>query len=67
MDMNQTVTHLFVSAFLKTTDNASCQQKDGSAEDNADPAELPERDSKDGHDRRDEYDVFNYLLLLWVI
>lgn len=50
MDTNQTVTHLFV----KTTDNASCQQKDGSAEDNADPAELPERDRKDGHDRRDE-------------
>lgn len=54
--MNQTVTHLFVSLpFAKQlTDNASCQQKDGSAEDNADPAELPERDSKDGHDRRDE-------------
>ncbi len=56
MDMNQTVTHLFVSLpFSKQlADNASCQQKDGSEEDNADPAELPERDCKDGHDRRDE-------------
>lgn len=56
MDINQRVTQLFVSLPLskQLTDNASCQQKDGSTEDHADPAELPERNRKDGHDRRDE-------------
>lgn len=54
--MNQRVTQLFVPLPLskQLTDNASCQQKDGSKEDHADPPELPERNSKDGHDRRNE-------------